>query len=126
MLEYEPTSGAWGLAYDVSAVPVATGVNIDALAAVQAPDQDSDGIPDDADSCILHTNGPLIPDVAGNSQLDAGGDNYGNVCDPDFDNNLIVNAADLVYLKLQFFTADLDADLSGNGIVNAEVLATLK
>jgi hypothetical protein len=101
MLEYEPTSGAWGLAYDVSAVPV-------------------------ADSCILHTNGPLIPDVAGNSQLDAGGDNYGNVCDPDFDNNLIVNAADLVYLKLQFFTADLDADLSGNGIVNAEVLATLK
>jgi hypothetical protein len=126
VLEYEPVSGAWDLAYDASAVPVATGVNIDALAVVQAPDQDSDGIPDDADNCILDANGPLIPDAGGNSQLDTDGDNYGNVCDPDFDGDLIVNASDLAYLKSRFFTKDPDADLNGDGIVNAADLAILK
>jgi len=126
VLEYEPASGAWDLAYDASAVPVVAGVNTDALAVVQAPDQDGDGIPDDADNCILHANGPLIPDAGDNIQLDTDGDNFGNVCDPDFDNNLIVNAADLAYLKSVFFTGDPDADLNGDGVVNAADLAILK
>lgn len=126
VLEYDPVSGEWDLAYDASAVPVVAGVNTDALAVVQAPDQDGDGIPDDADNCILHANGPLIPDAGGNSQLDVDGDNYGNVCDPDFDDNLIVNAADLAYLKSNFFTGDPEADLNGDGIVNAADLAILR
>ncbi len=126
ILEYEPSSGAWDLAYDASAVPVVDGVNTDALAVVQAPDQDGDGIADDADNCILHANGPLIPDAGGNIQRDTDGDGFGNVCDPDFDNNLIVNAADLAYLKSMFFTRDPDADLNGDGVVNAADLAILK
>ena len=91
-----------------------------------ASDQDRDGTPDNIDNCILHANGPLIPDAGGNIQRDTDGDGYGNVCDPDFDNNLIVNAADLALFKTKFFTQDPDTDLNGDGIVNAGDLAILK
>ncbi len=68
-------------------------------------DIEADGVTDSADNCMLKANGPLIPDVGGNSQLDTDEDGYGNICDPDFDGNLIVNAADLAYMKTNFFTA---------------------
>jgi len=80
-------------------------------------DSDGDGIPDDADNCLLIPNG---------AQRDTDGDLFGNYCDPDFDNNLIVNAADLAFLKINFFTTDPDADLNGDGVVNAADLAILK
>ena len=89
-------------------------------------DQDGDGVPDDLDNCILDPNGPLIPDAGGNVQRDTDGDNFGNVCDPDFNNDLVVNAADLAYMKSVFFTPDPDADLNGDGVVNAADLAILK
>jgi hypothetical protein len=89
-------------------------------------DVDADGITDNADNCMLEPNGPLIPDPGGNIQHDTDGDDFGNICDPDFDGNLIVNAADLAYMKTRFFTNDPDADLNGNGIVNAADLAILK
>lgn len=83
-------------------------------------------IPDNADNCILRANGPLIPDAGGSIQLDTDGDNFGNICDPDFDINLIVNAADLAIFKSVFFTSNPDADLNGDGIVNAGDLAILE
>ena len=89
-------------------------------------DTDRDGVIDNLDNCINVANGPLIPDAGGNVQLDTDADGYGNICDPDFDNNLIVNAADLAFFKTKFFSADPDADLNGNGIVNAADLAILK
>ncbi len=89
-------------------------------------DSDRDGVPDQSDNCILVPNGPRIPDAGGNIQLDTDGDGYGNICDPDFDNNLIVNASDLAYMKTNFFSNDPDADLNGNGVVNAADLANLK
>ena len=82
-----------------------------------APDSDSDGLIDSRDNCIL------VPNPA---QRDTDTDGYGNYCDPDFDNNITVNAADLGYLKSQFFTADPDADLDGSGSVSAGDLAILK
>ena len=82
-----------------------------------APDSDSDGLIDSKDNCIL------VPNPA---QRDTDSDGYGNYCDPDFDNNLTVNAGDLGYLKSQFFTADPDADLDGSGSVSAGDLAILK
>ena len=91
-----------------------------------ATDTDSDGVLDDADNCILVANGPNDPDAGGNVQLDTDGDGYGNICDPDFDNSGVVNAADLAYMKTQFFTNDADADLDGSGVVNAADLAILK
>ena len=78
------------------------------------------------DNCIDVANGPLIPDAGGNSQRNTDGDEYGNYCDPDFDNDLTINAADLAYMKTHFFTGDPDADLNGDGSVNAADLATLK
>ena len=89
-------------------------------------DTDGDGIADNQDNCILVPNGPLIPDAGGNSQLDTHGDNYGNICHPDLDNNGLVQAADLALFKPLFFTADPDADFDGNGIVQAADLAILK
>ena len=89
-------------------------------------DQDSDGIADSQDNCILVANGPLIPDAGGNSQLDTDGDNYGNICDPDFDNNLVVGASDLAYFKPKYFSGDPLADLNGDGVVAGADLAILK
>ena len=90
------------------------------------PDGDADGVLDQFDNCPLIPNGPLIPDAGGNSQRDTDGDGIGNVCDPDFDNDGTVNAADLAYLKSKFFTTDPNADLDGNGFVSAADLAILK
>jgi len=89
-------------------------------------DVDADGVTDSEDNCMLEPNGPLIPDAGGNIQHDTDGDDFGNLCDPDFDNNLVINAADLAYMKTRFFTTDPDADLNGNGIVNAADLAIIK
>ena len=84
---------------------------------VTVDDQDSDGIINVNDNCIL---------VANPEQRDTDNDGFGNACDPDFDNTLIVNAGDLSYLKSMFFTADPHADLDGSGSVNAADLAILK
>ena len=83
----------------------------------QVVDTDGDGVPDNADNCTLVFN----PD-----QRDTDGDNYGNICDPDFNQDLIVNATDLIYLKSNFFTTDPDADLDGDGVVNSIDLAILR
>lgn len=89
-------------------------------------DSDADGTLNDFDNCIFDPNGPLIPDAGGNIQRDTDADGYGNLCDPDFNNDLFVNAADLAYMKEHFFSADADADLNGDLLVNATDLARLK
>jgi hypothetical protein len=93
---------------------------------VGAGDADGDGILDDQDNCIDVPNGPVIPDAGGNSQLDTDGDGYGNICDPDLNNDGTINAADLAIFKPLFFTGDPDADFDGNGVVQAGDLAIMK
>ena len=117
-----------GLEWDVSYILDDFGTDHVRLSVILAApiDTDNDGIPDDSDNCILVPNGPLIPDAGGNVQRDTDGDGFGNVCDPDFDNNLVINAADLAFFKTKFFSSDPDADLNGNGVVNAADLAMLK
>lgn len=80
-------------------------------------DTDGDTVPDDADNCTL---------VSNPAQRDTDADGFGNYCDPDFDNNLVINSADLAHMKTQFFSPDPDADLTGDGIVNAGDLVILK
>ena len=89
-------------------------------------DSDGDGVPDVADNCKLVANGTLIPDAGGNSQLDADGDGYGNLCDGDFNQDDFVNVIDLGLFKQRFFTADSEADLNGDGIVNVLDLGLFK
>ncbi|MFK8017785.1 MAG: thrombospondin type 3 repeat-containing protein [Gammaproteobacteria bacterium] len=86
-------------------------------------DIDEDGVPDVIDNCTLIAN----PD-----QRDTNGDGFGNVCDPDFDNDNIVNVLDLGLLRAAFFGApgtanwNPDADLNGDDIVNAADLGILR
>ena len=80
-------------------------------------DTDDDGVADSSDNCTL---------VSNPAQRDTDSDGYGNYCDPDFDNNIIVGASDLAFFKPRFFTDDPDADLNGDGVVMAADLAILK
>jgi len=80
-------------------------------------DSDSDGVDDNLDNCTLAANA---------DQRDSNDDGFGNACDPDLDNNGIVNAIDLGLFKSVFFTPDADADFDGNGIVNAIDLGIFK
>jgi hypothetical protein len=79
-------------------------------------DEDDDGLLDVVDNCTVVFN-PL--------QIDVDGDGFGNFCDPDFNNDGIVNIMDMAYLKATFFTDDALADLNGDGVVNAEDLGIL-
>lgn len=80
-------------------------------------DTDGDGIADTNDNCTL---------VGNADQLDTDSDGYGNRCDPDFNNDYVVNAVDLAYMKVHFFSNDSLADLTGDGVVAAADLGILK
>ena len=98
-------------------IPVSFSSGIESPNAYYDNESDGDGFGDEIDNCI---------DISNVAQRDTDFDGYGNFCDPDFDNNLVVNASDLAYLKTKFFSSDSDADLNGDGIVNAADLAMLK
>ena len=101
-----------------TAIGVSSSTNYSVTAGFKSiPDSDADKILDAMDNCTK---------VVNLNQRDTDGDGYGNYCDPDFDNNLIVNASDLAFFKTKFFTTDVDADLNGDGLVNAADLAILK
>jgi hypothetical protein len=75
-------------------------------------DSDGDGIPDVSDNCIEEENA---------SQLDTDGDDYGNACDCDFDQNLTCSIADFSIFREDYIaTADrgVGTDMDGNGAVS--------
>lgn len=80
-------------------------------------DQDYDGVPDSVDNCL---------NVANPNQRDTNNDGYGNLCDPDLNNDGLVNNTDLNLMKAVFYTSNADADLNGDGYVNFGDLAILK
>lgn len=82
-------------------------------------DSDSDGVSDTTDNCTL---------VANPDQLDSNGDGFGNICDPDLDNDGIVTFADYAMLTSGFLAVpgdanwNPDADLDGdNAITFADI-----
>ena len=97
-----------------------------AEAAGGAADTDADGVSDTFDNCIDVPNGPTIPDLGGNIQRDTDLDGFGNACDPDLNNDGVVNFADLAKMRLVFFSTNADADLNGDGSVNFSDLARMK
>ena len=86
-------------------------------------DTDSDGIPDIRDNCTLIPN----PD-----QLDSNGDGFGNVCDPDLNNDNQVDATDLAMLRAVLNTSsgdagyNPDADLNGDNTINMADVQVLR
>ncbi len=81
------------------------------------PDSDGDGIPDSSDNCTNEQNA---------DQRDTDGDDYGNLCDTDFNNDYVTNFGDLIYMKSVWLSSDPDADLNGDGSVNFGDLIIMK
>jgi hypothetical protein len=88
-------------------------------AGAQAADTDGDGIADDVDNCIL------VPNA---DQLDTDHDGYGNACDPDFNNDGVVDQSDYDALQSKIGVTPVNPlyDLDGNGAVNINDLNRLK
>lgn len=89
------------------------------MVAMNVFDVDSDGKHDVADNCLLKPNA---------NQRDTDGDGFGNLCDPDLNNDFVVDNADLNVMKGQFLKKNPSAntDLDGDGKVNFNDLAILK
>ena len=85
------------------------GAQIGFLAVTEPVDTDGDGVPDSSDNCT---------EVANADQRDTNGDGFGNICDPDLNNDGLVNLVDYVALRSVYLTPNADADLNGDGIVN--------
>ena len=81
------------------------------------PDFDGDSLRNFLDNCIFEAN---------SDQRDTNGDGFGNICDPDLNNDGVVNPVDLGIIKSVFFTSDPDADLNGDGAVNPIDLGIVK
>jgi len=85
-----------------------------------APDADNDGIPDVLDKCTLDSRNATAP-----ATCDDDVDGYGNVCDPDFDQNFVVNSNDFTMKFLPAFKGQDPApwpegmDMDCNGVVNS-------
>lgn len=81
-------------------------------------DADRDGVPDASDNCRL---------VANPDQRDSNRDGFGNLCDPDVDDNDVVNRRDFLLLRA---AVGPDArpvlDLDGDGRVDASDLRILQ
>lgn len=82
-----------------------------------AVDSDGDGVDDSVDNCST---------VANPNQIDSNGDGFGNLCDADLNDDLIVNVTDLGLLRSVFFTADEDADFNTDGVVNVVDLGVMR
>ena len=80
-------------------------------------DSDADGVDDDFDNCKFVPNGPDALDAGQHSQLDTDNDGYGNLCDPDLNNDGLVTVTDFLILRGRLNSQDDDADLNGDGLV---------
>lgn len=85
--------------------------------AALACDTDNDGICDVKDNCVL---------VANVDQLDTDADGFGNACDADFNNDCIINFADIFIFRNAFFSHDPTCDMTGDGWVNFEDLQLIR
>lgn len=82
-----------------------------------AASTDGDSIPDRFDNCVL---------VFNEAQRDTDNDGFGNACDPDFNQDCVINFLDLGLLRLEFFGSNLNYDLNNDGAVNFVDLGILR
>jgi len=82
-----------------------------------AASSDDDAVPDRFDNCAL---------VFNQAQRDTDSDGFGNVCDPDFNQDCVINFQDLGLLRSEFFGDNLNYDLDNDGSVNFVDLGILR
>lgn len=80
-------------------------------------DTDADAVPNLVDNCTAVSNA---------DQRDGDADGYGTACDPDLNNDGVVNFADAAQLKSLFYGIDAAADFNGDGQINFADLAILR
>ena len=80
-------------------------------------DSDADGVIDSLDNCTTTANA---------DQRDTDGDQYGNACDADLNNDCVINVIDLGLLRASFFSSDANADFNGDGVVNVVDLGLMR
>ena len=86
-------------------------------------DADDDGVCDWADNCTETPNPDQLNTNAGDNEVDANMDFFGNACDADIDNNGVVGWTDRRMLKNASFTRvgdpnyDPDCDFDGDGVI---------
>ena len=106
--------------FDASSQKSSVIASAEFVGSVVAPppvDTDGDGVADNADNCKL---------VANANQRNTDGDNFGNICDPDFNQNNLVDPTDFSRLKSKLGTPSALEDLNGNGIVDPTDFSILK
>ena len=104
----------------VTVTSSAGGSDAEAVLVVDGTDSDSDGVPDTNDNCTNVANGPnTFPAGDPRIQRDSNGDGFGNLCDPDFNNDGVVDAFDIPLFRTAFGSAAPDEDLNGDNIVDA-------
>lgn len=74
-----------------------------------APDADGDGVTNGRDNCL---------NVINTNQRDTDADGFGNLCDPDLNNDFIVNFIDISEFASVFLSNNENADFNGDGAVN--------
>ena len=101
-----------------TAIGVSNSTNYNVTAGFESiPDSDADNFLDTMDNCTL---------VSNPTQCDGDNDGYGNHCDADFNNDLIVNGLDIGLFKAGFGTTDVVTDLNCDGITNGLDIGLLK
>lgn len=84
--------------------------NLGFTASGSIEDTDGDTVLDNVDNCRLTAN---------QNQIDTDGDGIGNSCDPDFNNDCVVNFVDYSAMTAVFLSTDSPLfDLTGDGVVN--------
>jgi arylsulfate sulfotransferase len=96
-----PTSRTW--VYRSERIPSLYAQNVQIV-----PDSDRDGVLDNTDNCTLTANA---------NQRDTDGDGFGSACDPDLNNDGVVEWVDYFYYTVLWQSADANADLDGDGVV---------
>ncbi|TFG94876.1 MAG: hypothetical protein E4H11_05980 [Myxococcales bacterium] len=117
VIRIDALSGLQSLVATAGTLDEPTGIGVRAPAAGAFVDQDGDGITDVEDNCIA---------VANADQLDTDLDFIGNACDPDFNNNGIVDTADFLAIRAAFGTNDPNVDIDGDGVVTLAEFVVLR
>lgn len=114
------SAGFRSIASTAQPTPAGTsvGTNYTLTAGFNAPpDSDTDLVRDFMDNCT---------EIMNADQLDTSSDGFGNVCDPDLNNDSTIDFVDLGIMKGAFFTTDPDVDLNGDNFVDFIDLGILK